>query len=47
MKKLIVFTRKNQPKSRWSICSESWWSVYSGTGGQFAPKIGGQFERFF
>ncbi|MEC5157477.1 hypothetical protein RCH13_001380, partial [Chryseobacterium sp. MP_3.2] len=31
----------------WSICSESWWSVYSGTGGQFAPKIGGQFERFF
>ena len=24
-----------------------WWSVCSETGGQFAPKIGGQFDRFF
>jgi hypothetical protein len=39
MKKLIVFTPKYKPKSRWSICSE--------TGGQFAPNLGGQFDRFF
>ncbi len=47
MKKSIVFTRKNQPKSRWSICSESWWSVCSETSGQFTPNLGGQFDRFF
>ena len=39
MKKIVVL--------RWSICSGMGWSVSSGNDGQFAPELGGQFDRIF
>ena len=39
MKKLVVLG--------WSVCSGIRWSVSTGNDGQFAPEIGGQFDRIF
>jgi hypothetical protein len=39
MKKIVVL--------RWSISSGMGWSVSSGNDGQFAPELGGQFDRIF
>ena len=39
MKKLLVLG--------WSVCSGIRWSVSTGNDGQFAPEIGGQFDRIF
>ena len=32
-------------RSGWSVCSGIRWSVSRGTGGQFAPESGGQYQR--
>jgi hypothetical protein len=41
----MVATTAFSARSGWSVCSEIRWSVSRGTGGQFPPESGGQYQR--